>query len=247
MASIAQEIEEYIASYYEGNPDYPNVTSSEIRQIITEKLKSLSFFVNATKLDKDKMAEYDNPDVSNDCIKSGICLVNSHVDSGDFTNPVESGKYVCFDMSTGLHVTGINPTWPDNEYRIIGTALDSNPDEEFKLIRVKLIDHLNLMKEATRCIGDVEEVFSTDDNWIKVDIGTIYGIDGSKPLYMADREYIYVHNLFRWAGWGGYKVKFELNSYYTTAPSPPAPPDGVEEHELKYRERIWTAYQLECE
>jgi len=251
MTAIVQEIEEYKKDFYEDNPDYENYSDSEIRQEIVNKLNDVALFINPVKLDKDYLeSEFDAPDVSNICIKSGTCLALSrYVLSNDYTYKIESGKPVCLDLSSAIYVTGINPEWSKEEYKVLGIALDDNYGNDeggISLIRIDFnINDVDYIHEATRCWGVVAELFDTDDSWIKVK--NIRGINGKTPGYIEDDDFeIYVYNHFSWSGDISYDIKFELD--FNRDSSVADWPDGVtDERLLEYRGGIWSAYQLECD
>lgn len=114
-----------IAGYEEG-------TATEIRQTITSLLRERRVAVNGSVIKRtriEEMLESINPAtglaVKIPFVYQGAVLVKGNGDTEEGSYPIQAHKNVCFDMTHGNGVTGINPNWHPKEYYPVGIALKS--------------------------------------------------------------------------------------------------------------------------
>lgn len=136
------------------NQDPPVTDAKEKRQKITEKLVRYNFAICPGELSKDHVARITDDgepeEIESIAISEGVALVRVHYDGTDddddvdtLTGKIVQGKPVCFDMVTGLAITGIPENWAIDEYKIVGTSLVdfseiTDPDSNEKRIPIRL-------------------------------------------------------------------------------------------------------------
>lgn len=62
-------------------------------------------------------------DVIGKAVVAGTTNVKCFYDGTDNTGEIRHGASVVFDTTTGLAVTGINPKWTPDQYKVVGTAM----------------------------------------------------------------------------------------------------------------------------
>lgn len=116
------------AFIYKNPSDYvASGATKQERKDIKEELENKNFMINVTPVDvariKTLIGSSGMPsEIVWAAIENGMVWANCHVDESSNTYKIEMGKPVCFSMSTGKHVTGLNPDWEEDEYIIIGIA-----------------------------------------------------------------------------------------------------------------------------
>lgn len=111
-------------------------TAAARRRAIKTLLDTYSIVIMPHKFDA---ADLDgSPYVEGPCPIEGTTWVLARGNTSDYTYPITSGKKVCFCIQDAASVTGIDPDWNDDEYRIVGTALESFSSTGPTVIMVKL-------------------------------------------------------------------------------------------------------------
>lgn len=137
---------EFTLKHYEGDPQYP--TDADKRRKIKEGLDKSNFGISASRFNSKMLKrvtgkETITGELESEAILDGTVLVNCYYDGTSKTGEIKIGEPVAFDTVTGKAVTGVNEDWADNEYKILGTALESysvtsSSESQFGVIAVRL-------------------------------------------------------------------------------------------------------------
>lgn len=119
-------------------------TSAQIRRHITGLLNKRAIAIMPTLFSKSLLpADASIKELYGAAVHEGTVLVKCVGGAGGGKNTASNanisiGEPVCFDMFSGSAVTGINPNWKPNEYKVIGIALASHSGNEYSTIPVQL-------------------------------------------------------------------------------------------------------------
>lgn len=121
--------------------DYSGMSDDEKRRTITSKLRKYNVAVNTAPISKNRLKNFGADGISKvrgKAILEGITFVKGIGGSGN-RYAIRQGFPVVFDITDGRCVTGLNPEWDDDEYYMIGVALEDHGGGTLKDIPVRLI------------------------------------------------------------------------------------------------------------
>lgn len=101
-------------------------SNAKRRRLIVKRLSECGFCINTFTVKASTLTAFDiddQDDFQADAVISGICFVRAFYDATANTGQIYAGKPVVYDSVTGKCITGINPAWSADEYRVIGTSL----------------------------------------------------------------------------------------------------------------------------
>jgi len=124
------DIDQFKAAYY------PGADVHVIRRTVTTLLQSYNIAINphrvtSADLDGASSAEQIAP-------IDGTTWVLARGNTTEYTYPITAGKPVCFCIQDAASVTGVNPLWTDDEFTVVGTALEDFTSAGPAVIMVKL-------------------------------------------------------------------------------------------------------------
>lgn len=126
---------DYWRSHYSGS-ERPTV--SQARKRIVKLLSGMQFGVNVVPVEKRTIVDAAGRvvDLTNEVRNNGVVMTLGNAGNTALTYFIRNGAPVCFDMSTGYCVTGVNPNWQSDEYKIIGTAM-GEVEDGIQLVPIK--------------------------------------------------------------------------------------------------------------
>ena len=165
----------------------PSSTHRERRVRITSSLSGTNFAINTSKIDQAAFAAFapftaanSQVQAANPSIIQGLCWVQASVDQAYSDNPVcsnfegggaknnykiKAGQQICLDYITGNRVTGIHPCWGADEYKVIGTALESfNGPGQARILASIVPPTVNSSNREARLIKLTEDMSATTLN-----------------------------------------------------------------------------------
>lgn len=127
MADLVRSVALDYSKLKSDHPDYSGKQPAEIRRAIKKILDLCSFSIATEEVSQaivDNTGAVTPESMSVRGVISGVTWVNGNADGTDNTGKIEYGKPVVFDVTTGKTVTGINAKWAEDEYKVLGIALD---------------------------------------------------------------------------------------------------------------------------
>lgn len=125
---------------------FPGYNPSDVRRHIKKLLDKYKLGITPERITSERVGA---SGAVGKAIVAGTTIVRAFYDGTDNTGMIEHGKPVVFDTTTGLGVTGINPKWTKDEYKVVGKALMDynvvNPEGGY--IYVQLLEDLPLTGE----------------------------------------------------------------------------------------------------
>lgn len=201
-------IETYIAQF---------MNHDEARRTITELLKSKNVMVNAHPLTATELTELGldgTARLQGQAINFGLVWVLCYYDGTEDTGEIINGHPVVFDTVTGKAVTGINPAWKTDEYKIVGIAWKSFSEIGYGRIPIQLIQLRNESHRA-RCIHfKLNEDLTNLMGQAEVTINHFY--DGTDPVASGSSPSAFiVYNVPSTSGfvWSGQENAIGKTSY----------------------------------
>lgn len=163
---------------------YPSKTPKEARQYIKALLDNKNFAVSVspTIASQLRSAAGSSTDNIQSLMKAhGIVHVNTIVESSEYHYAIETGQPVCFEIYYGKYLTGINPAWGVDEYKIVGAAMAPNSGG---LKRIPVL--LNKYEKGSGGGGDVGFFCKTEASGIPARSGNTLGKGYVKKYEIAD-------------------------------------------------------------
>lgn len=128
-----------VAYWRSGGGGGTNLSLIEAKKKIVKLLSGMQFGVNAVPLHKDRIIDAAGSvvDLTHEVRNNGTVMVLGNVTSNqDITYPIRNGAPLCFDMESGYAVTGVNPNWQADEYKLVGIAM-GELDSGFQIMPMK--------------------------------------------------------------------------------------------------------------
>jgi hypothetical protein len=152
---------------------YPSKTPKEARQYIKALLDNKNFAVSVspTIASQLRSAAGSSTDNIQSLMKAhGIVHVNTIVESSEYHYAIETGQPVCFEIYYGKYLTGINPAWGVDEYKIVGAAMAPNSGG---LKRIPVL--LNKYEKGSGGGGGGGYVLMTGPSGVPARVGNVFG------------------------------------------------------------------------
>lgn len=124
------DIDQFKAAYY------PAADPHVIRRTVTTLLLSYNIAINPHKVTP---TDLDGASSAEQLASvEGTTWVLARGNTSEYTYPITAGKPVCFCVLDAASVTGVNPLWTDDEFSVVGTALEDFVSSGPAVIMVKL-------------------------------------------------------------------------------------------------------------
>lgn len=111
------------AKFLISHADYNGKSKSEARREIKKLLDKYRISITPEMLAPNRFTYANGAKVQGRFITTGTTWVRAYYDNTDNTGKIEYGKPVAFDTVKGWGVTGINPKWSPDEYKVVGVSL----------------------------------------------------------------------------------------------------------------------------
>lgn len=110
-----------IAYWRSGGGGGTNLSESEARRKIVKMLAGMQFGVNAIPVERRTVidAAGSSVDLTHEVRNNGVVMVLANGDA----YPIRNGAQLCFDMTTGYCVSGVDPEWQPEEYKLVGISM----------------------------------------------------------------------------------------------------------------------------
>lgn len=110
-----------VAYWRSGGGGGTSLSESEARRKIVKMLAGMQFGVNAVPVERRTVidAAGSSVDLTHEVRNNGVVMVLANGDA----YPIRNGAPLCFDTTTGYCVSGVDPEWQAEEYKLVGTSM----------------------------------------------------------------------------------------------------------------------------
>jgi hypothetical protein len=203
--------------------DYSGKTKPDARKAIKKLLEKYKLAVCPEPITADRV--YSGGDTRGKAIIAGTTWVRCFTDGTDNTGAIKFGKPVVFDTVKGFGVTGINDKWAEDEYYILGKALQdyAGPGEDKIIMQfVEQVPHKGEIIAKCKIDPAAGGRYPVFQDWTEADTGAdqqkcIWSFELPKSIVFKDTSdniYLKDSGNNKWEGAGQYVKAFNLTRQY---------------------------------